>query len=125
MAREIRPDLVVLDLGLPDGDGSKLIEPILVAARPAILVLSALDEEARKVNALDLGADGFRYQAVSRSPEFMARVRAALAITVCAYKAAKRFMTTAACASIWVKRYVRVNGADPKLTPREYALSAA
>ena len=58
-ARETRPDLVVLDLGLPDGDGANLITPILTLDAPAILVLSALDDEARKVTVLDLGADDF------------------------------------------------------------------
>jgi CheY-like chemotaxis protein len=77
LAGETRPDLVVLDLGLPDGDDADLIAPIAALGAPVILVLSALDEEARKVAALDLGADDFVTKPFGVA-EFMARVRAAL-----------------------------------------------
>jgi len=73
----LRPDLVVLDLGLPDGDGTDLIAPFMALSKPAILVLSALDEEARKVQALNLGADDFITKPFGVA-EFMARVRVAL-----------------------------------------------
>jgi two-component system KDP operon response regulator KdpE len=52
-------DLAVLDLGLPDGNGSDLIQPLKAAGAPAIVVLSALDDEAHKVAALDAGAADF------------------------------------------------------------------
>jgi two-component system KDP operon response regulator KdpE len=120
LARQIRPDLVVLDLGLPDGDGSKLIEPILALGSPAILVLSALDEESRKVNALDLGADDFVTKPFG-TPEFMARVRAALRHRL-RMQGGEPVYDDGRLRIDLVKRHVRVNGADPKLTPREYAL---
>jgi two-component system KDP operon response regulator KdpE len=105
---------VVLDLGLPDGDGSDVIGPFIALCKPAILVLSALDEEARKVRALDLGANDFL-------AEFMTRVRAALRHRVqmqgvpAIYDDGRLHMDLA-------KRVVRVAGEDPKLTPREYGL---
>jgi two-component system KDP operon response regulator KdpE len=115
-----RPDLVVLDLGLPDGDGADLIRPLSTLGQPAILVLSALDEEARKVHALDLGADDFVTKPFGVD-EFMARVRAALRHRVqmqgspAAYDDGRLFVDLS-------KRIVRVCGEDPKLTPREYGL---
>ena len=120
LARETRPDLVVLDLGLPDGDGSQLIAPILAMGAPAILVLSALDEEARKVAALDLGADDFVTKPFAVG-EFMARVRAALRHRV-RMEGGTPVYDDGRLSIDLVKRQVRVNGADPKLTPREYAL---
>jgi two-component system KDP operon response regulator KdpE len=120
LARETKPDLVVLDLGLPDGDGSRLIEPILALGAPAILVLSALDEETRKVNALDLGADDFVTKPFGVA-EFMARVRAALRHRLRMQGGAAGYDDGRLSLDL-VKRQVRVNGVDPKLTPREYAL---
>jgi two-component system KDP operon response regulator KdpE len=120
LARETRPDLVVLDLGLPDGDGSSLIAPILALGAPAILVLSALDEESRKVNALDLGADDFVTKPFG-VPEFMARVRAALRHRL-RMQGGEPVYDDGRLMIDLVKRQVRVNGVDPKLTPREYAL---
>ena len=120
VAEKLRPDLVVLDLGLPDGDGSDLIEPFIALCKPAILVLSALDEEARKVRALDLGANDFITKPFGVA-EFMARVRVALRHRVqmqgapAIYDDGRLYMDLA-------KRVVRVAGEDPKLTPREYGL---
>ena len=120
LAAAAKPDLVVLDLGLPDGDGADLIAPIAAMGAPAILVLSALDDEPRKVAALDLGADDF----VSKPfgvPEFMARVRAALRHRVHMQGGAPVYDDGRLFVDL-VKRAVRVDGIDPKLTPREYAL---
>ena len=120
VAETFNADLVVLDLGLPDGDGADLIKPLSALGKPAILVLSALDEEARKVQALDLGADDFVTKPFGVA-EFMARVRAALRHRVqmqggpALYDDGRLFVDLA-------KRIVRVAGEDPKLTPREYGL---
>lgn len=120
IAGALKADLVVLDLGLPDGDGAELIKPLAALSKPAILVLSALDEEARKVQALDLGADDFVTKPFGVA-EFMARVRAALRHRVqmqggpAIYDDGRLYLDLG-------KRIVRVAGADPKLTPREYGL---
>ena len=119
-ARDVRPDLVVLDLGLPDGDGAALIEPVTKLCAPAILVLSALDDEARKVAALDLGADDFVTKPFG-VPEFMARVRAALRHRL-RMQGSEPVYESGRLHIDLVRRLVRVDGADPKLTPREYAL---
>jgi len=113
-------DLAVLDLGLPDGNGADLIAPLQSAGAPAIVVLSALDDEARKVDALDAGADDFVSKPFGVA-EFMARVRTALRHRVQMqgglpnYDDGRLFVDLA-------RRIVKVSGIDPKLTPREYAL---
>ena len=50
------PDLVILDLGLPDGDGKSVIAHVRAFSRVPIIVLSARDQESEKVEVLDLGA---------------------------------------------------------------------
>ncbi|MDE1923351.1 MAG: response regulator [Gammaproteobacteria bacterium] len=76
-ARNHRPDLIIVDLGLPDRDGLSLIRDIRRFAATPILVLSARTAEADKIAALDAGADDYVSKPFS-TPELMARVRAAL-----------------------------------------------
>lgn len=70
-------DLVVLDLGLPDMDGSTVIDRIRVTSRVPIVVLSARDAQDDKVLALDAGADDYLTKPFGMS-ELLARIRAAL-----------------------------------------------
>ena len=72
-----RPDLVVLDLGLPDLDGSVLIRRLRRDAMTPILVLSARDREAEKVAALESGADDYVTKPFGAA-ELLARIRAVL-----------------------------------------------
>jgi two-component system KDP operon response regulator KdpE len=76
-ARNHRPDLVIVDLGLPDGDGLAVIRDIRALSPVPILVLSARTAELDKVAALDVGADDYVAKPFS-TPELLARVRAAL-----------------------------------------------
>ena len=76
-ARNRRPDLVIVDLGLPDRDGLSVIRDIRRFSPIPILVLSARTMEMDKIDALDAGADGYVAKPFS-SPELLARVRAAL-----------------------------------------------
>lgn len=72
------PDLIVLDLGLPDADGTDLIRAVRAAGAPTpILVLSARSDEADKIEALDLGANDYITKPFGTG-ELLARVRAAL-----------------------------------------------
>ncbi|MDY5540355.1 MAG: response regulator transcription factor [Lachnospiraceae bacterium] len=71
------PDLVLLDLGLPDMDGIELLKEFRQWMQTPILIVSARDKEAEKVMALDLGADDYITKPFGIS-ELMARVRAAL-----------------------------------------------
>jgi two-component system, OmpR family, KDP operon response regulator KdpE len=72
-----KPDLIVLDLGLPDIDGVDLCRQIRTAASVPIVVLSARGAEAAKVHALDVGADDYVTKPFG-AEELMARIRAAL-----------------------------------------------
>ncbi len=72
-----RPDLVVLDLGLPDGDGLDFIREFRTWSTVPILILSARAGEADKVKALDAGADDYLVKPFG-SAEFLARARAHL-----------------------------------------------
>lgn len=116
-----RPDVVVLDLGLPGIDGLSVIRRMRREAVTPIVVLSARDQERDKVEALDLGADDYVTKPVGMA-ELQARVRAAL----------RRGTNLAADPSGVLHagpvtldpslREVRVNGAAIHLTPREYEL---
>ncbi len=71
------PDVVVLDLGLPDGDGKEVIRAVRQWSDVPIIVLSARDRESEKIDALDLGADDFINKPFGVG-ELMARVRTAM-----------------------------------------------
>jgi two-component system KDP operon response regulator KdpE len=71
------PDIVVLDLGLPDGDGKDVIRRVREWSDVPIIILSARDREIEKIEALDLGADDFVNKPFGVG-ELMARIRTAL-----------------------------------------------
>lgn len=73
-AQQRRPDLVILDLGLPDLDGMDVIGRLRAFSAMPILVLSARSAEAQKVRALDAGADDYLTKPFGNS-ELMARIR--------------------------------------------------
>lgn len=72
-----RPDVVILDLGLPDGDGMEVIERIREIADTPVIVVSARQEEDEKIRALDAGADDYVTKPFYMG-ELLARIRAAL-----------------------------------------------
>jgi two-component system KDP operon response regulator KdpE len=72
-----RPDVVVLDLGLPDGDGKDVIKRVRAWSDVPIVVLSAREREAEKIAAFDLGADDYVDKPFGVG-ELMARLRAAM-----------------------------------------------
>lgn len=72
-----RPDLVILDLGLPDADGKTVIETIRARSEVPIIVLSARDQEMEKIMSLDLGADDFVSKPFAIG-ELLARIRVCL-----------------------------------------------
>jgi two-component system KDP operon response regulator KdpE len=71
------PDLIVLDLGLPDGDGKTVIEAVRAFSAVPIIVLSARDQEIEKIAALDLGANDYVEKPFGIG-ELLARIRVAL-----------------------------------------------
>ncbi|MCK0509681.1 two-component system response regulator KdpE [Aromatoleum buckelii] len=72
-----KPDLVILDLGLPDGDGAQFVRSVRDWSRMPVLILSARSDEADKITALDAGADDYLTKPFSVG-ELLARVRALL-----------------------------------------------
>lgn len=72
-----KPDLIVLDLGLPDGDGKDFLRELRASSDIPVIVLSARQAEAEKVVCLDLGADDYLSKPFG-SAELLARVRVAL-----------------------------------------------
>jgi len=115
-----RPDLILLDLGLPDRDGLEVIRQIRESSQMPILVLSARGEERDKIAALDLGADDYVAKPFGVG-ELLARIRAALrrSAAVTPEGPVIRF------GSIEIdldKRSVKVDGEEVHLTPNEYRL---
>lgn len=117
-----KPDLVILDLDLPDGDGGELIGQLLKDG-PAVLVLSAYDEEARKVAALDAGAHDFVTKPFGVQ-EFMARVRAAMRHRLHEHGAPPIYDDGRLRVDL-ARHAVAVAGQDAKLTPREFEILQA
>jgi two-component system KDP operon response regulator KdpE len=72
-----KPDLVIVDLGLPDDDGKTFIRELRTWSSAPVLVLSAREQETEKVDALDAGADDYLVKPFG-VPELLARVRAQL-----------------------------------------------
>lgn len=72
-----RPDVVIMDLGLPDGDGVDLIREVRGWSTVPIIILSARNQESEKVSGLDAGADDYLTKPFS-APELLARIRAHL-----------------------------------------------
>ena len=76
-ARTHKPDLMLVDLGLPDGNGVDVIRHVRAWSPVPIVVLSARTMEEQKIAALDAGADDYVTKPFS-APELLARIRAAL-----------------------------------------------
>jgi two-component system, OmpR family, KDP operon response regulator KdpE len=116
-----RPDLAVVDLGLPDGDGVELIRDLRGWSQAPVIVLSARSGETDKVGALDAGADDYLVKPFGAA-ELLARVRARLrrqALAPSSAQAALRFGRTSVDLA---RRVVERDGERLHLTPIEYRL---
>jgi two-component system KDP operon response regulator KdpE len=115
-----KPDLIVLDLGLPDIDGIELIRRIRQAGATPIVVLSVREDETGKVQALDLGADDYVTKPFGTG-ELLARVRAALRHRLLEQGEIPVFRLHDLEVDL-VRRIVTRAGARVHLTPKEYDL---
>lgn len=116
-----RPDLVVLDLGLPDGDGVQLIRDLRTWSAMPVIVLSARSGEADKIAALDAGADDYLVKPFGAG-ELMARVRAQLRRSQQQTPGGDPVVRFGAIAVDLVRRAVERDGVALHLTPIEYKL---
>jgi two-component system KDP operon response regulator KdpE len=119
LAAAVPPDVIVLDLGLPDLDGTEVLATLRPAYAGPVLVLSARADSQDKVHALDAGADDYVTKPFDMS-EFLARLRAVLRRG--SSEPADRFVTTEHFTVDLADRQVTVAGAPVRLTPTEWAL---
>jgi two-component system, OmpR family, KDP operon response regulator KdpE len=123
LIRHSPPDVIVLDLGLPDGDGAELVQEVRRRHSLPILVVSARHQESQKIKLLDAGADDYLTKPFSVS-ELLARIRVAL-----------RHRGTTLAAAVTVheldglrvdlsQHSVQLHGETLHLTPTEFKLLA-
>lgn len=114
------PDIVLLDLGLPDGDGKDVIRRAREWSDLPIIVLSAREREAEKIEALDLGADDYVNKPFNVG-ELMARMRTALRHRL-QRKSEIPLLRVGGMEIDAVRHRVTRGGAEIKLTPKEFEL---
>lgn len=120
--RRPAPDVVILDLGLPDEDGQSVLVKLRSLYEGPVLILSARDRETEKITALDNGADDYVEKPFSVG-EFLARVRVAMRNRLRA-SGADPVIRTGEVEIDLVKRRVSRSGEPVRLSPREYDLLA-
>jgi two-component system KDP operon response regulator KdpE len=123
MLQHALPDLLLLDLGLPDGDGEQLVRQLRTQHNLPILIISARHQEAQKIRLLDAGADDFLVKPFS-VPELLARIRVALRHRGTCLAAA---VTEYAYLDLYIdlaKHAVTLRGQAIHLTPTEFNLLA-
>ena len=114
-----RPEIILLDLGLPDMDGLQVLQRLREWSETPVLILSVRDDEQRKVEALDAGAEDYVTKPFS-SAELLARVRAAKRKTRAAGE--EPVFTSGGLTVDLVARVVSRDGVAIRLTATEYAL---
>ena len=121
LAAQHRPDIVILDLGLPGIDGVEVIRGLRTWTAVPIIVLSAREQESEKVDALDAGADDFVTKPFGMG-ELLARVRASerRAVTPDAEEAVVR--TKAFTVDLAAKKVIGGDETAVRLTPTEWHL---
>jgi len=121
-AKARNPDLILIDLGLPDLDGSEVIRQVREWTATPIIVLSARDQEQMKVAALDLGADDYVTKPFGVN-ELLARIRTALRHVARVAEAGGESVFTLDGLRVDLgRRQVFVSGKEIHLTPIEYKL---
>jgi len=116
-----RPDLILLDLGLPGIDGIGVLRRVRRDATTPVIILSARGEERDKVEALDAGADDYLAKPFGMA-ELHARVRAALRRTLVSEVDASGAVAIGSLRLDPDRRMVTVGDDELRLTPREYEL---
>jgi two-component system KDP operon response regulator KdpE len=121
MLAERSPDLIVLDLGLPDIEGTEVCRRVRATSRVPIVVLSARGAEADKVNALDLGADDYVTKPFGPE-ELLARIRVALRRVMSEDEAETGVFRAGDLIIDYDRRRVLRDETEIRLTPKEFEL---
>jgi two-component system KDP operon response regulator KdpE len=119
MTASERPDIVILDLGLPDLDGVEVTQHLREWTSIPIIILSVREQEVDKISALDAGADDYLTKPFN-SGELMARIRAALRHTL--QGTSEPVFEIDNLKVDLTRRLVKLDGVDISLTPTEYDL---
>ncbi len=116
-AVDVHPDAIILDLGLPDADGSEVIASIRKRAKIPIIILSVRDEPSEKISALDAGADDYLTKPFTIG-ELLARLRAVIRRLVPQEKG--ETLEAGKLTMDLMKRRVTVGAREVNLPPTEY-----
>jgi two-component system KDP operon response regulator KdpE len=119
-----RPDLIILDLGLPDIEGAEVIRNVRSESDTPIIVLSVRGAERDKVQALDLGADDYLTKPFG-ADELLARIRVALRHVARPKTGADAVFRSGDLEVDLERRQARVSGDEVRLSPTEFDLLLA
>lgn len=114
-----KPDIVLLDLGLPDVEGVKVLRRLREWSDVPVVILSVRDDPEEKVEALDAGADDYVTKPFDTA-ELLARVRAAQRRSLT--ETGEPVFSSGPLCVDFAARQVKLKGAEIKLTPTEYSL---
>lgn len=120
LATSVKPDAVLLDLGLPDMDGTEVISSIREWSKMPVIVLSVRNQEEEKVKAFDFGANDYVTKPFGTA-ELLARIRAALRDAIVA-QVEETDITIGDLQVDLMKRIVTLRGERIKLSPKEFNL---
>jgi two-component system, OmpR family, KDP operon response regulator KdpE len=120
-ARVHRPDAMIVDLGLPDGDGITVIQEVRVWSAVPVIVLSARTAEEQRLAAFEAGADDYVIKPFS-APELLARVRAGLRRHVRGELPQGKLELNGVSVDLSLRTARRTNGVAVRLTPLEHRM---
>ncbi|HQR27017.1 MAG TPA: response regulator transcription factor [Nocardioides sp.] len=122
LAVDSRPDLVILDLGLPDVDGTQVLSMLRAVSDVPVIIASARDDDPSLVSALDAGADDYVVKPFTIA-QLEARIRAVMRRTD-GGRSVRRVLTVGDLEIDVAARRAALDGAELDLTPREFDLLA-